>query len=341
MKKILIIRFSSFGDIVQALSIVGPLLSKYPLSQISWLTRKDMAALLSMESRINHIIEFDKKNGLWGLLKLAWRLRQENFDMIYDAHSNLRSRIISFFLHPSFFSSNILVRRSKERWKRFLLFNFNRNLFPWPYRGMISYQAPLSAIGVVPSDNPRLDWNVSNQVLSTFLPQINNKFGPKNKFITLVPSAAWEMKRWPVDYWEKLIRSMPKANFVILGGPDDHFCTNLEAISPANVLNLAGKLSLLASCAVIRESTLLISADTGLLHVADIFQKAAIAIIGPTAFGFPTNSSVKTMEIDLPCRPCTKDGRGKCKQVIYQRCMVEIVPEKIVEHIRNFFPAFL
>ena len=139
------------------------------------------------------------------------------------------------------------------------------------------------------------------------------------------------MKRWPIPHWEKLIAIMPNQQFIILGGKDDLFCEDLKMIAPDRVQNLAGKLSLVESCALIKNSKLVISADTGLLHVADVLGVKALSLMGPTAFGFTTGTQIKTLEVALPCRPCTKDGRGTCSQEVYQKCMVDITPEWVAK----------
>ena len=169
-----------------------------------------------------------------------------------------------------------------------------------------------------------MSWDFNPQSLDRVAPFLKDE-----KTIILVPSAAWEMKRWPLPLWKKLISIMPDYKFVVLGGKEDHFCEELKEIDPARVENLAGKLSLVESCAMISKSELVISADTGLLHVADVMGVKALSLMGPTAFGFTTGKQIITMEVDLPCRPCTKDGRGSCSQDVYQKCMVDITPEKV------------
>jgi heptosyltransferase-2 len=152
----------------------------------------------------------------------------------------------------------------------------------------------------------------------------------------LVPSAAWEMKRWPLSHWKKLIEILPEAKFMVLGGREDHlFCEELVAVDPLRVQNQAGKLSLVESCYFIKISKLVVSADTGLLHVANVLGVSAISLMGPTAFGFTTGDHIKTLEVDLSCRPCTKDGRGKCSDSLWQRCMIEIEPIKVASVVRQ------
>ena len=137
------------------------------------------------------------------------------------------------------------------------------------------------------------------------------------------------MKRWPLSHWKGLVDQSPELKFIVLGGKGDDFCQELEEEFPDRVQNLAGNLSLEESSWVVSKSSALVSADTGILHVADILGIPSLSLIGPTAFGFTSGPWVKTLEVPLNCRPCTKDGRGKCSQDVYQKCMVEISSDRV------------
>ena len=111
-----------------------------------------------------------------------------------------------------------------------------------------------------------------------------------------------------MEYWQQLILKFPDRKFVIIGGPEDTFTNEIAAIAPQRVLNMAGKTNLFESFYLIYCSSLVVSNDTGFLHAADIFGNDGIALMGPTAFGHPTGSTIKVMETDLYCRPCSKEG---------------------------------
>jgi len=297
-KKILIIRFSSFGDIVQAMSVL-PNLST---DEVHWLTKLEFRDLVAASPLIHKVWTLPKKAGLIDLIKLFWEVKKTNFNIVYDAHRNLRSFFI-VLLFRICTTLDFIITRPKERFKRFLLFYLRLNLLPIPYKGIRSYLAPLSEFSRDTSYQNQ-KWNFSLELQNKVQQQI-----PVKEFIVMAPSAAWQMKRWPLAHWKKLIQLTSK-DIIILGGPGDDFCDQLQAIDPSRVHNLAGKLSLLESCYLLTLAEKLISADTGMLHVADLLNIPAVALIGPTAFGFTTGNHIKTLEVELPCRPCTKDGRG-------------------------------
>jgi len=332
IKKILIIRFSSFGDIVQNMSVITPLAKKYPNAEIHWLTKREFSDLLSSEKRISKILEFEKEKGLFGLIRLALSLAAQKYDVVYDAHNNLRSKIVSIILR-FFGSGHLFISRPKDRIKRILLFHFGINKFTWPFKGMLSYLLPLRAIKIEENSRLAQDWSFTKEVddkITELIPSFNKK-------IILAPSAAHEMKRWPIEHWKKLVLLLPDFHFILLGGPQDDFCEEIALVDHGRVQNLAGKLSLVESCKVISRGDFFISGDTGLLHVADILCRAGVALIGPSAFGFPSCQEIETLTLPLDCRPCSKDGSGACTNSIYQRCMVEILPEVVAGKVESFY----
>ena len=97
--------------------------------------------------------------------------------------------------------------------------------------------------------------------------------------IVFAPSAAWEMKRWPIEYWKQLITKVieSKTKVVLLGGPSDSFIEEL-VIDSESVINLAGKTSLLESCQIVSEAKFVVSADTGIIHVADALGVSGVLL---------------------------------------------------------------
>lgn len=333
--KILIIRFSSIGDVLQCMSIIGGLQKSLPNAEIHWLVRSDIASILSLDPRIKKIWAFDKKSGFKGLRKLANTLRKEQYSYVYDAHSNIRSNIVKISICP-FWKRWLGIApkftlRSKERLKRILLFKFRVNRFPTPFRGMVSFQNPLKKWRISDFNSTPPKWNFSETTQEKIQQLVPLDF---ENTICLVPSAAWELKRWPVEYWKELILAMPEQNFVIIGGPNDTFCEAIANTAPERSINLAGKSSLMDSCYVVYKSALTISADTGFIHAADLFGKKGIFLAGPTAFGFPTGKHICILQKEMPCRPCTKDGRGSCSRKVHKECLVSLTPNLVAQTVQ-------
>ncbi|MBI2518925.1 MAG: glycosyltransferase family 9 protein [Bdellovibrio sp.] len=323
------------GDIVQAMAVISAILHRYPGATIDWVSKQEFCGLLELDKRINQIWQLDRKQGFPGLLRLAFQIKkgqQESpYDVIYDAHQNMRSLVLKWILRPFWFAfPRGVYTRSKERVRRMCLFFLRLNFFPKPFRGMLSYLRPLRSLGLPVDHILKGQWNFPQSTRDRVQSLL-----PKTNHIALAPSAAWAMKRWPVEHWRNLVGLLPNQHFVLLGGPQDNFLANITQAAPERVLNLAGKLSLAESAYAITCSELLVSADTGMIHMADLLGHPGISLMGPTAFGFCSGSSIKTLEVAFPCRPCTKDGRGKCRRKIYQECMTAITPEVLALAIRE------
>lgn len=340
---LLIIRFSSFGDIVQAVAVPQAFRDVYPGAKIDWFAREDFVQLLQNQPAISQVHTHQRQSGLLGLISQTWKLARSGvYTHVYDAHSNIRSRIVlgifgvaSIF---NFLSGKTVPKfavRSKDRIRRFLFFKFRLKTLPQPFRGAESFHRPLKKWGLSehvpqgPQFQLRADLELPNAVQAEF-ENLRRKY-PNSQLIACAPSAAWEMKRWPLAHWKELMPLLPNACFVFLGGPADTFINDLVAAAPERSLNLAGKLSLDQSSLALKFVDLVIANDTGLLHVADQMERPTLALIGPTAFGYPSHSTSETLEVKLWCQPCSKDGRGGCKNDLYQRCLVELTPARVAE----------
>ncbi len=325
--KILIVRLSSFGDILQAQACLSSIYAQAPQASIDWLVRSDFANLLK-EQPLRRVISLHREQGFLGLLKIIWQLSAEGYTHLYDAHNNVRSFWVRLLL-PLFslirrgVYTKTLVR-SKNRLRRFMYFKLGLPTFKMPFRGSQSFLDPLAAWGISPVFLQQSHWHTTSA--SQNLPA---------SYIAMAPSAAWETKRWPVGHWQSLISLLPEFSFVILGGPQDHFCQDIANVDPKRVFNLAGKLSLEESCAVIAQAQLTISGDTGLLHVADQMRKANIGLIGPTAFGYTSQNTSMILETQLSCKPCSKDGRDRCTNAVFQKCMIDITPASVATSARQ------
>lgn len=331
--KLLIIRFSSFGDIVQCYGAADNFRHDHSDSEIHWVIRSDMKELVEILGSVNRTWALWRHEGIKGLIRLGKQLRNENFSHVYDAHSNLRSHILTFIVRWNRWGRIQFLRRSKERINRILLFFLRINRFPKPFKGRESFVDPMTAWNVSPAiRDSKLNFpmHLSERVTEVLRPL-------PRPIVILAPSAAWKMKRWPVDYWKELVFQCRRMDFVIIGGPTDGFCEELvpgpKEIGPRSVVNLAGKLTLAETAFLVSQAELVVSADTGILHLADAMGRPTIALIGPTAFGHPSSKMSTVLETQLFCRPCSKDGRGGCSNKIYQRCMREISPQQVIQTI--------
>lgn len=342
MAKVLIIRFSSFGDVLQTLSVAGAISRQWPKAEIHWVTRAEFAPLIQFHPAVRKVWSLQRENGIQGLNEISRRLRAEGFTHIYDAHNNLRSRVIVWGLAGWWNWRRWLrfvrvLRRPIYRWRRFLLFRFRINHFEQPFNGQRDLLQPLRRWGINAAAPP---------VPQLFLPpEADHMVARKipvalpESFVALAPSAAYSLKRWPLYHWGELIARCKDLKFVVLGGPADSFLSDLVDLAPERVINLAGKLNFIESASVVAKSRLLVSNDTGLLHVAEQLGQPCIALMGPAPFGFPSRPRTRILQLDLACRPCSKHGQGPCVNPEFHKCLVGISPIKVESEMRTILGA--
>lgn len=360
--RLLVVRFSSFGDIFQALEIVPHIKRVAPESEIDWLVRKDFAELLAGQNGISNVHAFDRNESALQLVRLAWEIAPR-YTHLYDAHSNLRSFIVRivfrarWLLSGRFSPSRVLVR-SKERIKRFVYFKlrtsgFRFRVLPEPYRGSESYVKPLTNwYPQLRSDFRHVTWippvsgaasSPSSAILQEFLVWKSSSSG-SGKIIAFAPSAAWPNKRWPIDRWlklaKRLIEESKDTRFLLLGGPDDEFLNDIYLkLGDTVCFSAVGRSSLLESAMLLAEADGMVANDTGLLHVADRLQKPIVGIIGPTAFGYPSSPRSRVAEVGSPefpplsCKPCSKDGRDRCTNSDNLKCLKLLTPELVSKRL--------
>ena len=332
-KKVLILRFSSLGDVVQALSAAQNLFDAG--FEVHFAVRIDLKELVEVCQAVKQVWPLERREGFPALWHLLWKLRREKFTHVYDAHQSLRSYFLYFALrlmHPQ----ACYLRRPLYRFRRWWWIQFKKNYLPPPHEGQKQMVDPLRA------------WEVKTELPSQLrivfpkwrikiVEEKLERFGFTEKFIALCPSAAHVLKRWPLEYWKELITLLPEWRFVVLGGVQDSFLQELEMVEPDRVLNLAGRLSLVESWVVLAKAQVVVSNDTGLLHMAEQLHKPTIALMGPAPFGYPSRGGQSTiiLERSLPCRPCSKHGQGPCVNREYQKCLRDISATEVSHWVRK------
>ena len=330
-KRILVIKFSSIGDIVLTTSPIKSLKKMYPSSKIDFLTLDDYASILEGNKYIDRIIPFDRNAGLKQLIKTGNWINNSEYDLVIDFHNSLRSKILRFIIR----NTKILYLK-KPRWKRFLLFRLRKNYFTKDFSQLKLLHQPI----VDHNENekyplPELFVSESEKKQADIFLRQN---GIQKPYITIVPGAAWSQKRWLVNNYCELLSELKKygnSDFVILGGQTDDICEEIANCDPS-FINLQGRTNLRESMAIISKSKFIIGADTGLVHAAEALGKRVITIIGPTSretgAGVNRNDSISVENNDIWCKLCSQTGKRRCYRD-EQYCMTTITPEIVLNKI--------
>ena len=328
-QKILIIRFSSIGDIVLSTSPLNTIRKKYPKAKITYLTLAEYSSLLEMHPHIDTLMTINRSTKLSQLFNYNKFLKSKKYTIIYDLHNSIRSRLITLNFNCT------IIRLKKPRFNRFLLFFFYINRFKNSFSVPRMYHNSIGEIWRKGDDIPKTFLKISEIEKNEALIKIK-KLSKSKKFIVIIPGAAWNQKRWDIRKYVKLINSI-KLPVVILGTKSDSICFDIESQS-SNVCNLAGKTSLRDAMAIIKNSMYVIGSDTGLSHIAESLNKSVYMILGPTSS--ETGASViskysRVVEKDLWCRPCSQNGKRTCYRS-RQFCMDLIT----VRDVLNILPKY-
>jgi ADP-heptose:LPS heptosyltransferase len=312
--KILVIRFSSIGDIVLTTPVVRCLKNQLDC-EVHYATKKEYASVLYGNPYIDkfHFLEKD----LDGLVK---QLKDEKFDHVIDLHNNLRTSHIKLRLGGKW------SRFSKLNIPKWLLVNFKTNRLPDVYI-VHRYIQTAEKLGIT-YDGKGLDFFIKPEDELDVLRLLPVEF--RENYVCLVPGAKFATKSIPVDKCLEIIQHITRP-IVILGGPaETEAGEEITRLSNRNdVLNLCGKISLGKSAAAIKHAYSIITADTGLMHMAASFDKKIVSVWGNTVpeFGmYPllpedgNGQSIISEVKDLPCRPCSKIGYAKCPKGHF-KCM--------------------
>lgn len=326
--KFLFIRFSSIGDIVLTTPAVRCLKKQLPDAEIHYLVKNTFKIIPESNPYIDKVHVFD--NDLSAVIE---DLKKEYITYVIDLQKNLRSYRIKQKLPFVAFSFNKL---NIEKW---LLTNFKINRLP----GIHIVDRYLQTLDLfdIWNDGEGLDYFIpKNQEVDTAsLPPAFQQ-----NYIGLVVGAAHATKRLPIEKIKGLVEMIRKP-VVLLGGPSDvDLAEEIARINPLITYNACGKYSLHQSASLVKQAKLIISHDTGLMHIASAFKKDILSVWGNTVPGFgmypyfPGKSSEIFEVQGLSCRPCSKIGFKKCPKGHF-KCMNDISLEAIARKASNLFNA--
>jgi len=326
-KKVLIIRFSSIGDIILCSPVMRCVKQQFPHISIHFATKKQFNYLLESNPYIDqvHLLESD-------LSALIKALSSEKFDLIIDLHHNLRTAMIKLRLGVKSYSFN------KLNLQKFLMVKLKVNKLPEVHI-VDRYLECVTKLGVV-NDGQGLDYFMPAGIA---LARRDQRL-PETSFLALVIGAKFSTKRLPNDKLVALCRLL-KQPIVLLGGPEDKERGDfIKAAAEGAIYNLCGELSFHESVSVLQHASIVITHDTGLMHAAAALKKPIISIWGNTIpeFGmYPYLPNQQTLNLKmevshLACRPCSKIGYDACPKAHF-KCMENIELKTIEQTVNQIF----
>jgi ADP-heptose:LPS heptosyltransferase len=318
--KILVLRFSSIGDIVLTTPVVRCLRKKFPDAYIAYATKQAFGEVVASNPYINKVYTFTGEPR-----EILQDLKNEKFDVIVDLHKNIRSTRLKKSLGIKAYSF------PKLNFKKWLLVNLHINRMP-EIHIVDRYFKAVEKLGVK-NDGQGLDYFIPTDTkhVDQLIPPTH-----RNGFVVLVLGAAHATKAIPQNKLELICKNI-QYPVVLIGGKNEKELGNrVVGNVGAYVYNTAGALSLNESAQLIKHSKLVVTPDTGMMHIAAALQKPIISVWGNTVpeFGmYPylpqgDKQHVVFENRNLRCRPCSKIGYDKCPKGHF-KCMMDLDYEKL------------
>ena len=328
--KFLIIRFSSIGDIVLTSPVIRCLKKQVPDAEIHFLVKDSFRSVVEFNPYIDklHVLAHS-----WELM--IEELKTENYDYIIDLHHNVRTLKIKQSLNIksfSFYKLNI---------EKYIYTSLKINILP-KIHIVDRYLKTVESFNVK-NDDAGLDYFISpkEEIKKEDIPASHHA-----GYITCVIGAAHFTKRWPVHKWKEFCEKMDHP-VILLGGKED--AANGDEIASTDtvkIYNACGKFSINESADLVKKAKIVISNDTGMMHIAAAYKRPIISLWGNTApsfgmypyYGASFEKSKNLYDIiqvnKLWCRPCSKIGYNKCP-LGHFKCMEKIEVDTVLAAVKR------
>lgn len=325
-KRLLILQTAFLGDVVLASPMAEEIKKVLPSWEIDFLTIPQAAGLVENDPNITEVLKYDKRgedSGFKGFFSMVRQIETGAYDIAIVPHRSIRSAALVRF-------AGIPNR-----------IGFDRSAGSFLFTKKIKYENDLHEVdrnlnlleSIVSSPikgYPRLypsaeDDRHAENILA------ENGINSDKPLVAMAPGSIWKTKRWPIERYEELAGKFitDGTRVILIGGKED--ISLLENTKFDGAIDLAGKLTLMESAAILKKCDLLITNDSAPMHFAVSVDTPVVAIFGATApkYGFyPYNKDDVVVDRELPCRPCAIHGGTKCPIGTFE-CMLDISIEEV------------
>lgn len=322
--KILVIRLSSIGDVILTTPVLEELRLKFPRAQLDFVVMDKFKEAIRGNSNINNLIVFEKEKykGLKGIYNFTKTL--DKYDLVIDLHSKMRSKWIARFL------GSRTLRYKKRAWWKTLLVKLRIIKYSVDASIIRNYFAPLESLGIE-YKGEKLEFNFEEKDLE--------KIKNYNNYVVFAPGASKETKKWTSENFAKLAVFVKKEwnkDIILIGGNNEkEELDRINNLSGNICINLAGKLNLKESGALLSRGDFLITNDSGPFHIGRGVGILSFVIFGPTDPNmFEYNDRAILLYANEPCSPCSLHGDKKCPKGHFN-CMIKLDSERVFEIIKK------
>jgi heptosyltransferase-2 len=339
--RILVIQTAFLGDVVLILPLIDALHQHFPQSSIDIMTTPAHVSLLQGQPGVGMVIPYDKRGsqrGIRGLLRMVRTVRSRGYNLVVSPHRSLRSAWIAV-------CSGSPRRVGFRQWWTYWAYT-DTVIRPRMAHEVARNLHLLTAIEAEACPMPR---QLTLQVLPATREQAQQYFAragvaQEHVVIGMIPGSQWGTKRWPAARFAALIERLlvrSQTHCVLFGASQDRaIAAAITAACAAPILDLVGHTTLQELPAYMERCTVVVSNDTGPMHIAAALGKPIVTLYGPTtaAMGFtPYGVPWEEVSVSLNCRPCHAHGPHRCP-LSHWRCMLDLSVEHVVSRVQRLLP---
>ena len=319
MLSILLVRFSSIGDVVLTTPLVRALRRRHPEAELSFITKRALVPLVSDNPNLTRVVALEPDEPV---RHLARRLTSLAPTHGLDLHGSLRSRALRLLVPGQW--AGYRKRKLARGWLISTKLDWYGAHVPVPER----YFEAARHLDVRPDGGPP-DFAVGPQARARVDEWIRGEGLERQSLAVLAPGAAHFTKRWPAGHWAALAGRLTARGMtpVRVGGSADRgIASQIDGVR-----TVAGTFSLQETGALLARARVVVSGDTGVMHMASGVGAPVVALFGPTVrqFGFmPYEARATVLERPLDCRPCSAMGSSRCPMG-HHRCLDDIAPAEV------------
>jgi lipopolysaccharide heptosyltransferase I len=362
--RILLIKPSAVGDVVHTLPVLEKLRRRYPRARIDWLITPENAPLIRGHPALSNILLFDRRefsadgrrvNAVRNIIRLIKEIRAVRYQLVIDLHGQLRSALFAL-------ASEAPVRIGFDRPIRRASISFRgRPLGNIPVHGWAgaregawraySHRIPIPTLDVHAVDRylwlgkllgfdnspPVFNLPASPEAEARISSHLAAHAAQGRRLAILVPGTKWETKHWTPEGFAAVARRLLQSGFlpIFIGSKDEQPLNHSIHTQAPGSTDFTGQTSLADAVALIRRAALVVTNDSGLMHVSAALGKPTVSIFGPTnpVHVGPYGQPASVVRLDLPCSPCNYRRLIQCPNG--HACMRDLTVDMVMDRIRE------
>lgn len=338
--RILIVRLTAIGDVVRTLPALSALRREYPRAHIAWVVEDKAAGVLEGHPHLGQVIVFERKEivaalkdplrfhrGLSMLAGFVRRIRADRFDLVFDFHGILKSGVIA-----AISGASRRVGFEKEFVKEFNHLFTNEKLRPSDPK-LLRVERNLEMVRPFAStegltDRPVLGLSDAHRKKANAF--IKKKFGDSRPLVAIHPGTSRALKMWPRRHFARLcdlLADSMEASVMLTWGPGElEEAEAIRSLAKSDPEIGPKTDSLLDLAALLERCDLMVTVDSGPMHIGSAVGAPVVAIFGPTdvSVNAPHWPPVEVVAADIECRPCDENcDRARCMEAVTPRTVFD------------------